>query len=386
MKIEKPRLSGRKKKTDEIDEMLQEQCKLLRAQAYGLFDDLKAAYFYENESEIFHELKRIKSPIRGLIHLTREFMMRYDEKKKNENIMDFDDMEHFALDLLIDHYDEQGNPVPSKIAKEKSDGYEEIYIDEYQDSNYIQDAILRSVSKEAEGGHNMFMVGDVKQSIYSFRLARPELFLEKYHGYQQKGEEYQLIELRNNFRSRSEVLTFVNDVFYQIMHEDLGNIEYTKNVALVPTMEFEQGCDAQTEILLLESKEVKNSEEDAVVLEARMIASRIHEMVNGEKPMMVTGKDEEGNTILRKARYSDIVILLRSMKGNAEVIQKELMDAGIPAFANSQKGYFDTVEIRTLLSLLSVVDNIYLDIDLAAVLRSPMIGMSEGGRTWTIES
>ena len=210
-------------------------------------------------------------------------MIRYDEKKKNENIMDFDDMEHFALELLIDHYDEEGNPVPSKIAREKSDGYEEIYIDEYQDSNYIQDAILRSVSKESEGGHNMFMVGDVKQSIYSFRLARPELFLEKYHGYQQKGEEYQLIELRNNFRSRSEVLTFVNDVFYQIMHEDLGNIEYTQNVALVPTMEFEQGCDAQTELLLLESNEVKDSEEDAVVLEARMIATRIHEMIDGRR-------------------------------------------------------------------------------------------------------
>ena len=252
------------------------------------------------------------------------------------------------------------------------------YLNMYvQDSNYIQDAILRSVSKESEGGHNMFMVGDVKQSIYSFRLARPELFLEKYHGYQQKGEEYQLIELRNNFRSRSEVLTFVNDVFYQIMHEDLGNIEYTQNVALVPTMEFEQGCDAQTELLLLESNEVKDSEEDAVVLEARMIATRIHEMIDGEDPMMVTGKDEEGNMILRKAKYSDIVILLRSMKTNAEVIQKELMNAGIPAFANNQKGYFDTVEIRTLLSLLSVVDNIYMDIDLAAVLRSPMIGMSE---------
>ena len=377
VKMEKPRLSGRKKKTDEIDEMLQDQCKYERNQAYNLLDDLKAAYFYENESEIFHELRKIKSPLKGLIGLTREFMIRYDEKKKNENIMDFDDMEHFALELLIDHYDEEGNPVPSKIAREKSDGYEEIYIDEYQDSNYIQDAILRSVSKESEGGHNMFMVGDVKQSIYSFRLARPELFLEKYHGYQQKGEEYQLIELRNNFRSRSEVLTFVNDVFYQIMHEDLGNIEYTQNVALVPTMEFEQGCDAQTELLLLESNEVKDSEEDAVVLEARMIATRIHEMIDGEDPMMVTGKDEEGNMILRKAQYSDIVILLRSMKTNAEVIQKELMNAGIPAFANNQKGYFDTVEIRTLLSLLSVVDNIYMDIDLAAVLRSPMIGMSE---------
>ena len=148
--MEKPRLSGRKKKTDEIDEMLQDQCKYERNQAYNLLDDLKAAYFYENESEIFHELRRIKSPLKGLIDLTREFMIRYDEKKKNENIMDFDDMEHFALELLIDHYDEEGNPVPSKIAREKSDGYEEIYIDEYQDSNYIQDAILRSVSKESE--------------------------------------------------------------------------------------------------------------------------------------------------------------------------------------------------------------------------------------------
>ena len=115
------------------------------------------------------------------------------------------------------------------------------------------------------------------------------------------------------------------------MHEDLGNIEYTQNVALVPTMEFEQGCDAQTELLLLESNEVKDSEEDAVVLEARMIATRIHEMIDGEDPMMVTGKDEEGNMILRKAKYSDIVILLRSMKTNAEVIQKELMNAGIPS-------------------------------------------------------
>lgn len=377
LKIEKPRLSGRKKKTDVIDENLQEQCKNLRKRAYDLLEDLQGAYFYKNEEDIFGELKRIESPLTALIKLTREFMKRYDEKKKNENIMDFDDMEHFALQLLINHYDEDGKPIPSKIAKEKSEGYEEIYIDEYQDSNYIQDAILRSVSKESQGGHNMFMVGDVKQSIYSFRLARPELFLEKYHGYQQKGEEYQLIELRNNFRSRSEVLTFVNDVFYQIMHETLGNIEYTKNVALVPTMEFLKGNDAKTEVLLLDPVEVKESEEDAMVLEARMIASRIYEMVNGEDPMMVTGRDEDGNQVLRKAKYSDIVILLRSMKGNAEILQKELMDAGIPAFANSQKGYFDTVEIRTLLSLLSVVDNIYLDIDLAAVLRSPMIKMSE---------
>ena len=144
------------------------------------------------------------------------------------------------------------------------------------------------------------MVGDVKQSIYSFDWHTGAVSLKNIMDISKREKNIRLIELRNNFRSRSEVLTFVNDVFYQIMHEDLGNIEYTQNVALVPTMEFEQGCDAQTELLLLESNEVKDSEEDAVVLEARMIATKIHEMIDGEDPMMVTGKDEEGNMILRK--------------------------------------------------------------------------------------
>lgn len=380
--LKKPRLSGRKKKADMIDAALQDQCKKLRERAYGLIGDIQSAYFYAKEEEIYRELTAMKVPLSALIHLTREFMERYSQKKIEENVMDFDDMEHFALKLLIDHFDENGNPVPSKIAEEKSGEYEEIYIDEYQDSNYIQDAILRSVSKEAAGGHNMFMVGDVKQSIYSFRLARPELFLEKYHRYQKKGEEYQLIELRNNFRSRKEVLHFVNDIFYEIMHESLGNIEYTENAALVPTMEFLPGCDATAQLLLLDGEAVRESEEEAMILEARMIAEKIHDMVDGENPMMITGKDEDGNPGLRKAKYSDIVILLRSMKGNAETLQKELMNAGIPAFANSQKGYFDTVEVRTVLSLLAVVDNIYQDIDMAAVLRSPIIGMSEEELGW----
>lgn len=380
--LKKPRLSARKKKTDIIDTEIQDQCKKLRDRAYDLIGDLHSAYFYAKEETIFRELKAVKNPLTALIHLAGEFMKRYSKKKIDENVMDFDDMEHFALKLLIDHFDEKGRPVPSRIAEEKSQEYEEIYIDEYQDSNYIQDAILRSVSKEAKGGHNMFMVGDVKQSIYSFRLAKPQLFLEKYHRYQKTGEEYQLIELQNNFRSRKEVLHFVNDIFYEIMHESLGNIEYTKRVALVPTMEFPSGCDATTELLLLEENTVKESEEEAMILEARMIAERIHRMIDGDQPMMISGKDQDGNPCLRKAKYSDIVILLRSMKGNAEILQKELMNAGIPAFANSQKGYFDTVEVRTVLSLLSVVDNVYQDIDLAAVLRSPMIGMTEEDLGW----
>lgn len=382
LEVKKPRLSGRKKKTDMIDPERQEQCKKLRERAYGLISELHSAYFYAKEDEIYRELKQMGAPLTALIRLTEKFMERYSEKKIEENIMDFDDMEHFALQLLIDHFEEDGRPVPSKIAEEKSEEYEEIYIDEYQDSNYIQDAILRSISREASGGHNMFMVGDVKQSIYSFRLAKPELFLERYHRYQKAEEEYQLIELRNNFRSRKEVLHFVNDIFYEIMHESLGNIEYTKNVALVPTMEFPDGCDAFTEVLLLDQEAVSQSEEEAMILEARMIADRIEHMIHGENPMMITGKDGDGNPCLRKARYSDIVILLRSMKGNAEILQKELMDRGIPAFANSQKGYFDTVEVRTILSLLAVVDNVYQDIDMAAVLRSPIIGMSEEDLGW----
>lgn len=380
--FKKPRLNGRKKKTDVIDLDLQARCKNLRDCAYKLAEEMRDAYFYRSMGEILRELKVIRRPLEALIGLTEEFMEQYAQRKIRENLMDYDDMEHFALKLLIDHWEEDGNLVPSQIALEKSLDFEEIYIDEYQDSNFIQDAILRSVSRESEGGHNMFMVGDVKQSIYSFRLARPELFLEKYHRYQKPEEEYQLIELRNNFRSRREVLQFTNDIFYQIMHEFLGNIEYTKDVALVPTMEFPGNSGMTAEILLIDQEEVKQSEENALVLEARMIAEKIKELVNGPEPLMVTGEDENGNRILRNVRYKDIVILLRSMKGNAEIFQKELMDAGIPAFCNSQTGYFDTVEIRTLLSLLSVVDNIYQDIDLAAVLRSPMIGMTEEDLGW----
>ncbi|HIX69089.1 MAG TPA: helicase-exonuclease AddAB subunit AddA [Candidatus Anaerostipes excrementavium] len=378
----KPRLSGRKKKADVIDERLQERCKDLRTRAYKLVQEMQGAYFYRRLGELLREMKIIHRPLDALITLTEEFMERYSARKIRENVMDYDDMEHFALRLLIDHFEEDGQPVPSRIALEKADDFEEIYIDEYQDSNFIQDAILKSVSQKANGGHNMFMVGDVKQSIYSFRLARPELFLEKYEDYQHMDEHSQLIELRNNFRSRREVLDFVNDVFYEIMHASLGNIEYTEDVALVPTMEFLEKSDMTSEILLIDQEEAKQSEEDQLVLEARMAARKIHEIVDGPEPLMIMGEDEDGKKKLRKAEYRDIVILLRSMKGNGEIFQKELMDAGIPAFCSSQKGYFDTVEIRTLLSLLSAVDNIYLDIDLAAVLRSPIIGMDEEELGW----
>lgn len=374
----KPRLNGRKKKTDVIDTELQEYCKDLRKKAYDLMDSIRSSYFYKPESEIIRQIRMVRQPMEGFIDLTEKFYHRFMDRKKLDNLLDFSDLEHLALELLTDGFDENGVPVVSAIAGEKAEYYHEIYIDEYQDSNFLQDAILQSVSRKSLGGNNVFMVGDVKQSIYSFRLARPELFIEKYHRFQEDGKHAKLIELRNNFRSRREVLDTVNDIFYQIMHAELGNIEYTKDVALVPSFPYEEaeGSGGNAELLLVSKDWADASEEDKDVLEARMIADRIRKLVDGPSPQMVLDHDEKGNEIYRKAEYRDIVILLRSVKGNAEKIQEVLMDAGIPAVSSSQSGYFDTVEVRTVLSLLTVVDNLYADIEMAAFLRSPMIGMT----------
>lgn len=378
LSFSKPRLNGRKKKDDIIDTILQDCCKDLRKKAYDLIDSIRTSYFYKPESEIIRQIRMVRQPMEGFIDLTKRFYHRFMDRKKLDNLLDFSDLEHLALELLTEGFDENGNPAVSAIAKEKAEYYHEIYIDEYQDSNFLQDAILQSVSMKSLGGNNVFMVGDVKQSIYSFRLARPELFIEKYHGYQQDGKSAKLIELRNNFRSRREVLTAVNDIFYQIMHASLGNIEYTKDVALVPSFPYEEaeGTGGNAELLLVGRDWAEASEDDKDVLEARMIADRIRKLVDGPSPQMVLDHDEKGNEIYRKAEYRDIVILLRSVRGNAEKIQEVLMDAGIPAVSSSQSGYFDTVEVRVVLSLLTVVDNLYADIEMAAFLRSPMIGMT----------
>lgn len=374
----KPRLNGRKKKDDIIDKDLQEYCKELRKKAYDLIDSIRSSYFYKPESEIIRQIRRVRQSMEGFLSLTERFYHRFMERKKLDNLLDFSDLEHLALELLTEGFDESGMPAVSEIAREKAEYYHEIYIDEYQDSNFLQDAILQSVSKQSLDGNNVFMVGDVKQSIYSFRLARPELFIEKYHSFKKDGKDSKLIELRNNFRSREEVLNTVNDIFYQIMHASLGNIEYTKDVALVPSFPYKkaEGTGGNAELLLVSKDWADTSEEDKDLLEARMIADRIQKLVDGPSPQMVLDHDEEGSEYYRKAEYRDIVILLRSVKGNAEKIQEVLMDAGIPAVSSSQSGYFDTVEVRMVLSLLTVVDNPYADIEMAAFLRSPMIKMT----------
>ena len=298
------------------------------------------------------------------------------------------------------------------MADELSRQYEEVLVDEYQDSNYVQEALITGISRERSGHPNVFMVGDVKQSIYRFRLARPELFMDKYEKYSRESGPYQMIELQQNFRSRESVLTSVNDVFYQIMTKNLGGITYTPETALYPGAKFEEvtrktvwGLELDegkserqeagqicfkvgtpTELLLVDTgaDTLRQLDEDSLdytakELEARLIAGRIRQLVSEGQGILVWDKSKGA---YRKARYGDMVILLRSMTGWSEVFVNVLMNEGIPAFAQTRTGYFNTVEVETILSLLSVVDNPMQDIPLAAVMRSPIVEMDDEEMAW----
>ena len=239
----------------------------------------------------------------------------------------------------------------------------------------MQETILRAISREERGEYNLFMVGDVKQSIYRFRLARPELFMGKYDTYSLSDAKMQRIDLHKNFRSRNEVLEFSNDIFYRIMKRDLGNVEYDADAALYPGASYKEEPDMFTpEILLADGDDElleDSAADDKKLLEARMIAKRIKELMETQ---LVTDK---ATGELRPVQYSDMVILLRSLSGYADRFAAVLNDAGIPAHTVSSTGYFSTVEVQTVLSMLRILDNPRQDIPLTAVLRSPIGGLSD---------
>ena len=326
-----------------------------------------------------------------LLRLAGEFSRRFQEAKRERNLMDFNDLEHFALEILWEKGEERR--YPSQVADELSRRFEEILVDEYQDSNLVQETLIQALSRERQGQPNVFMVGDVKQSIYRFRLARPELFLEKYETYSGQEGPYKKIELCQNFRSRASVLNSVNQVFYQIMVRNLGGIRYREETALYPGADFaplppgeESRGQTPTELLIVptDSRIMEGLEEDAAdytarELEARLVAKKIKSLMDKEKGLLIWDKGKEA---YRPAGFGDIVILLRSVSGWAEVLVNVLMNEGIPAAAQTQTGYFDTVEVETVLSLLSVVDNPFQDIPMACVLKSPVIGMTEEELAW----
>lgn len=331
---------------------------------------MKTDFFFAEENEHMERLSRMAPVITELMRLTGEFIDAFDKKKREKNILDFDDLEHFALKILLNEETKE----PTEAALSFRQLYEEVMIDEYQDSNLVQESLMRAVSREDMGRFNRFMVGDVKQSIYRFRLARPELFMEKYDSYTTKESDCQKIELHKNFRSRTQVLDFTNHIFYQIMRKDLGNVEYDDAQALYAGAVYPEDTSMQAEVILADSGEELLEDAgltDPVRYEAEIVSSRIRKMMREQK---VTDK-QTGK--LRDIRYSDIVILLRSFGKYADTFLEVLEQKKIPAHATSKTGYFKALEIQTILSLLKILDNPRQDIPLAAVLRSPIGGFSD---------
>ncbi|MDO4470225.1 MAG: helicase-exonuclease AddAB subunit AddA [Bacillota bacterium] len=368
-KLEFKRLpAGKKAEKELVSENQQELAKNLRSEAKDQIKALKERYFQETAEEMLENLQRAGEPVGVLVDLTLAFMKLYREKKKEKNILDFGDLEHYALEILIKHTEEKDERTDA--ARELSKKFAEIMIDEYQDSNLVQEKLLTSVSKMEDGIYNIFMVGDVKQSIYRFRLARPDLFMEKFKTYpQEEGKDCLRIDLHKNFRSRAEVLEGVNYLFYQIMGEDLGGVEYDRTAALYPGRIFppkpEEESEPATEVLLLEDEEENTRE-----LEARMVALRIGELAG--KYLVLDKKTEE----YRPAKYSDFTILLRTMSGWAETFKKILNSCGIPASVTTKTGYFSAQEVTTVLDYLKILDNPMQDIPLAAALHGLPDGFS----------
>ncbi len=361
---------GSKEKLDWVKEQ--------RDQIKNAIKKIQADFFFAEEKEILTRLSAMEPVAEELMRLTEEFMDAFDRKKREKNLLDFNDLEHFALKILINETTKE----PTEAALQCRKLYAEVMIDEYQDSNLVQESLLSVVSKEAEGVYNRFMVGDVKQSIYRFRLARPELFMEKYDTYfsdeeesgNEKKESCQKIELRKNFRSRKEVLAITNDIFYRIMKADLGRINYDASAALYPGAIYEESEDMKAELIVADSKDELLEEAeltDPIRLEAELTASRIRRMIREQK---VTDK---ATGRLRPAVYSDIVILLRSFGKYADTFMEVMEEKKIPAYADSKTGYFKTIEIQTILNLLKILDNPRQDIPLAAMLRSPVGGFSD---------
>lgn len=330
-------------------------------------------YFFCSPEVMTEQLRKTAPMALQLVRLTEEFAEAFAEEKRRKNIVDFHDLEHFALEILVDGETKQAKAA----AEEFRDTYAEIMIDEYQDSNHVQEAILRAISREERGQNNIFMVGDVKQSIYRFRLARPELFMEKYDTYSTDDGASQRIDLHKNFRSRTEVIACANDIFEKIMSRDLGNVEYDADAALYPGAEYPQAKVPEMfapEILIADSSDelfADGDYSDKKLLEAKAVANRIGRLMDEQ---LVTDK-ETGK--LRPVRYSDIVILLRSLSGWADDFASVLKDAGIPAHTLSATGYFSAVEVQTVLAMLRILDNPRQDIPFAAVLRSPIVGMTD---------
>ena len=364
--VEFGRLSS--KKDESVNIAKRELAKNLRSEVKESVKGLGEKFFATPLELAASQGEACRKPVCTLIDLVLDFRRRMSEKKKERKIIDFSDMEHFALDILLNREGEE--VLPSRVALEYRQHFAEILIDEYQDSNLVQEYLLSAVSGEEDGHFNRFMVGDVKQSIYKFRLARPELFLEKYENYSAEEGDCQRIDLSRNFRSRLQVVEGVNEVFSRLMSREIGGIVYDERAALYPGAVYPENEGCHSELLLAEKPD-GDSELGAKQMEARVIAAKIKELRAG---FQVTDKDSGQ---LRPARYSDMVILLRSLNGWDEEFKAVLEEEGIPVHITSKTGYFAASEVQELLQFLRVLDNPTQDIPLFGVMKSVFGGFTE---------
>lgn len=358
------------KKDETVSEQKRDFVKNMRNQIKATIGNLQKNYFYTDMETAYTDLKMSKRAVCTLLDLVIEFNQSFAQKKREKNIIDFSDMEHLALQILLEEKD--GKMVPTKTARSYQEYFEEILIDEYQDSNLVQEYLLQSISKEDRGLYNRFMVGDVKQSIYKFRLARPEIFMEKYENYETADSDKQRIDLSKNFRSREEVISFVNATFEKLMQKSIGGISYEKEAFLYLGSSYEKAEQNQeVEVLLLKKSEELLEEASVKEREALLIAKKIKKLVGS---FLITDK-KSGK--LRPCEYRDIVILLRSNAGWDEEFKSVLTGEGIPTHITSKTGYFSAYEVQLVLNFLRVLDNPLQDIPLCGVLVSPLHGFSE---------
>ncbi|MCE4050402.1 helicase-exonuclease AddAB subunit AddA [Bacillus sp. Au-Bac7] len=369
-------------KGDEYDPALIEEAQKVRDRAKKILQELQSELFGRLPEGFIKDMREMKVHVETLTRLVASFSDRFQRMKSEKGLVDFADLEHYCLEILREP--EAKELVPSVAAVQYRKQFKEVLIDEYQDVNMVQESILQLVTADSETAGNLFMVGDVKQSIYRFRLAEPNLFLSKYNRYQADENTGYKIDLARNFRSRKEVLDGTNYLFKQIMGVKVGEIEYDKDAELAKGAAYPEDAAFPIELALVNQNSAATTEEgdgetgefdaqemEQSQLEARVIAQKIRELFD-HKQEVYDAKTKS----YRPAKYKDMVILLRSMTW-APAIMEELKQFNIPTYANLTTGYFESTEVNIMMSLLKVIDNPYQDIPLAAVLRSPIVGLTE---------
>ena len=371
------------------DEEVKEIYNKVKKEIDGLKDGIKESLesLNLNIENIKIESDLIYPYVRAISDIVIKYKEKFWERKQKFNYVDFADIEHLALEILVD-IDEDGNIKPSKTALEYQEKYAEVFIDEYQDSNLVQEILLSAVAKE----NNRFMVGDVKQSIYRFRQADPSIFMEKYENYYRVEDDIdsfnRKIMLYANFRSRKEILEGTNLIFSKIMKKETGELDYTVDERLNPMASFKESDEnvgGAVEILLVDEKSDDEDEDEIILtdeysedfeemksfrLECIKIANTIYNMMNNkENPFKVYDKNLDD---YRKVDYKDIVILMRSPSSNTKILEEVFLEYNIPIYAESTGGYFETFEVDTIINLLKIIDNPMQDILLLSVMYSPI--------------